>query len=129
MEKLSEISLGQKGWLIKFGSVFIVVFIGVILYLGIYKISMPLYANVEIVAYEADVFLVSPINLKSLEKIKLENGRTIPVNLKKIDAQKYRVSFNNLPDTMIQNLRANVLTDGKILMDKENLFESLLPFW
>lgn len=129
MEKLSEITLGRKGWVIKFGSVFIIVIISLILYLGLYKIELPQYADVEIVANKENLFLVSEIELNSSEKIELENNKTLVVDLQKIGSDKYRLHSNSLSDPMLQKLQANLITNGRILITKENLFEGLLPFW
>src|SRR5690606_42049072 len=84
MEKLSEITLGRKGWVIKFGSVFIIMIMGLILYLGLYKIELPQYADVEIVVNEENLFLVSDFELNSPENIELENNKTLLVDLQKI---------------------------------------------
>lgn len=129
MEKLSEISLGRKGWILKFGSGFIVLLILVVLVLGFYYIKLPQYADVEIVASKENILLVSNFDLETLEKIKLENEQVITANLKRIGADKYELSSNSLSNSIVQNLKANILTNGRILIDKENLFEGLLPFW
>lgn len=129
MEKLSEISLGRKGWILKFGSGFIVLLILIVLFLGLYYIKLPQYADVEIVASEENIFIISSSNLESSEKIKLENDPVITAKLKRIGSDKYELSSNSLSNSMAQNLKANILTNGRILIDRENLFEGLLPFW
>lgn len=129
MEKLSEISLGRKGWILKFGSGFIVLLIVVVLCLGFYHIKLPQYADVEIVASEENIFIVSNFNLETSEKIKLEDDQVITADLKRIGSDKYELSSNSLSNSMVQNLKSNILTNGRILIDRENLFESLLPFW
>lgn len=129
MEKLSEITLGRKGWVIKFGSVFIIMIMGLILYLGLYKIELPQYADVEIVVNEENLFLVSDFELNSPENIELENNKTLLVDLQKIGIDKYQLHSCSFSETTLQNLRTNIITKGRILIAKENLFESLLPFW
>lgn len=129
MEKLSEISLGRRGAVLKFGSILVVLFIGLILFLGFYIIKIPQYADVEIVANEENIFIVSSSSLDSSEKIELEDHRVIMVDIKKTGSNKYQLSSGNLSGPVVQNLKDNILTNGRILIDRENLFESLLPFW
>lgn len=130
MEKLSEINLGKGGWVIKFGTIFIILIMGVILYTGIYKIKLPQYANVEIVSTGRNFFLISTYNLQKSEEIMLGNKtKPITLSLQKIAPNKYRIAQNDLSNRLAQNLKDNIITQGKTLLYKENLFESLLPFW
>jgi len=129
MEKLSEISLGRKGLMVKFGSLFVILFIGLILFLGFYEIKIPKYTDVEIVAINENIFLISDADLNRTENITLESGVKVKVYLEKIDRNKYKLQENNFTEILLESLKKNILTDGKILLEKQNLFENLLPFF
>ncbi|WP_373060032.1 hypothetical protein [Zunongwangia sp. H14] len=128
MEKLSEISLGRRGLTVKYGSWFVIILVMFMFLMGKYVIEVPEYTDVEIVASKNKLFLISNADLDQSERIELENYQEIIVPLKKIGSEKYEITGSELSINLINELEDNLVTDGKILIGKQNFFQSIIPF-
>ncbi|MDT0641579.1 hypothetical protein RM553_01925 [Zunongwangia sp. F363] len=128
MEKLSEISLGRRGLTVKYGSWFVIILVMFMFLMGKYVIEVPEYTDVEIVASKNKLFLISNADLDQSERIELENYQEIIVPLKKIASEKYEITGSELSINLINELEDNLVTDGKILIGKQNFFQSIIPF-
>lgn len=126
MEKLEEISYGSKGRLLKIGSLLMLIMVFLIMYIGYNKITVPKYADVQIVISEENTYLISKSELKNIEEITLGED-VFTIHLSDYEKGRYIVNTNSLSKELSNVLRNKILINGRIFLKNESLFEALLP--
>lgn len=125
MEKINEISFGSRSWILKIGSLIMIIMVLLVMYIGYYKISVPQYAEVQIVDQGKDIYLISDHKLTNKERLKI-GEHTIDLHLSFRNG-KYIINTEYLSKLNKNLLTKDLLTKGKIFIKNESLFNSLLP--
>lgn len=127
MEKINEISFGSRSWILKLGSIIMIIMVSLIMYTGYYRILVPQYAEVQIVNNVENLFLLSDHKLINKEQLTI-GERTFSVHLFPLRNDKYIIEKNYLSNENKKLLTKDLVIKGKIFLGNESLFKSLLPF-
>lgn len=130
MEKISEITLGKGGWVIRYASLIIVALITLIGLIGFSIIEIPTYVEGQIIARDERVELVvgENVELPKEEIVLLENGAEVRVLLEKLESGRFIMNFSSPSPDAHAFLRERYISSAKIKIRDESLIESILPF-
>ena len=126
MEKIDEISFGSRSWILRVGSLVMMIMVILIMYIGYKKISVPEYAEVQILNNEKNIYLLTKFQLNSNEQLTIE-GFSFEIHLIPYKKTEYIIDQKALSKENKKLLSSGTLKSGRILIGNKSLFGSLLP--
>jgi len=130
MSKIEQISLGQKNKWIRLGSLFMIIFIAVISYLGFFYVKIPEYINLIVIAND-EIILIdnNKSNLKNGRyNIVFENGKEESLVIQKKNTTEYKLELNSNHKPIINYIKEKQVSDCKVFIKETNLFNSLFSY-
>jgi hypothetical protein len=128
MDKISEISLGQKKLLLKNGTSITAFLIMLIVAVGFYSVKIQKFIEVDLIKENDRYYIMSRTDLREKEKIILQNGYLISGCVKKLSLYKYELINAQMEDSASRFIEKQYVSKGKISRGNINLFKGLLPF-
>lgn len=128
MDKISEISLGQRRLLLKTGTSITACIILLLVAVGFNQVKIQQYIDIDLVKENNRYYVMSRTKLGEKEKIILQNGYTISASVKKLSLYKYELINAQMEDTAARFIAQQYISKGKISKGEINLFKGLLPF-
>lgn len=132
MNEQLEISLGKKNWIIRFGIVFILALLGMMLLLGFW-IKLPVYSSVRLI-YTKNNYLIPIKDKKALMQnfgkdkvltLLLENGAEASFQLDSVGKEEVYLRTKGLTPETQKYLQQKYISVGKVYQGEVSLFQSI----
>lgn len=127
MDKISDMSLGQKSLFLKIGTSITAFLILLIIAIGFYSIKIQKFIDIDLIKENDRYYVMSRTNLREKEIIILQNGYLVSASVKKLSFYKYELINAKMDVSTFRFIETQYISKGKISRGSINLFKSLLP--